>query len=544
MYFEGIAMHSNVHTLEFVFLLLLLFIIFFGVLSKKLKIPYPIVMVLGGLLLSFVPGIPRINLNPDVVFFVILPPLLYSAAWLTSWRDFSYNLISILLLAFGLVTFTVLGVMALGHWFLPGFDWRVGLVLGAVVAPTDAIAATSIAKRIGLPKTVVDILEGESLLNDATALLALEFALALLVSGETPTFGFGLWRLGYLISVGILVGLAIGAIVHVIEHRIDDGPIEIALSILTPYVAYLTADGLHASGVLAVVACGLYLSRKSSHFFSPGVRLQVWAVWDSLTFILNGLVFVIIGLQLPYVLGTIRNHNLGRLIAYAAGFSAFLIVLRLIWMFPGAYVANVVRNRILHQHEPFPGVRRIFVIGWTGMRGVISLAAAIALPQTIAGDAPFTQRNMIIFLAFSAILVTLVLQGLTLPPLIRALGLAGAAGSSPEEQDARRKILQAALHYLDETREEINPDVMEVYDDISQHYRSRLASLSQDETLSPDGLRPGFYKQYVDVSRKLLQVERQTAVQLRNERRISDELLRELERELDLTESKLAINQT
>jgi Na+/H+ antiporter len=536
-------MHSNVHAVEFVFLLLLLFVVIFGMVSKKLKIPYPIVLVLGGLLLSFIPGIPRVNLNPDVIFFVILPPLLYSAAWLTSWRDFSYNLVSILFLAFGLVTFTVLGVTALGHWFLPGFDWRVGLALGAVVAPTDAIAATTIAKRIGLPKRVVDILEGESLLNDASALLALEFGLALLVSGERPTFTFGLMRLSYLIAVGILIGLAIGEIVHLIEHRIDDGPIEIALSILTPYVAYLTADSLHASGVLAVVACGLYLSRQSSHFFSSGVRLQVWAVWDSLTFILNGLVFVLIGLQLPYVLENIRDHNLGRLIAYAAGFSGFLILLRLIWMFPGAYFANLIRRRILHQQEPLPGVRRIFVIGWTGMRGVISLAAAIALPQTIAGGAPFMQRNMIIFLAFSVILVTLVLQGLTLPPLIRALGLADASESSSEEEekDARRTILQAALQYLDEAREKAKPEASEVYDDISQHYRSRLASLSEDMTLSADGVRPGFHKQYVDVSRKLLKVERQTAVRLRNERRISDELLRELEHELDLTDSKFAV---
>src|SRR5947208_10107124 len=197
-------MQGGIHGVEIVFLLLLLFVVVFGALARKLQTPYPIVLVLGGLLLSFVPGIPRINLNPDVVFFVILPPLLYSAAWLTSWRDFSYNLVSILLLAFGLVTFTVLGVTALGHWFLPGFDWRVGLVLGAVVAPPDAIAATSIAKRIGLPKRIVDILEGESLINDATALLALEFGLALLVGGERPSFEFGFLRLIYLISVGIL----------------------------------------------------------------------------------------------------------------------------------------------------------------------------------------------------------------------------------------------------------------------------------------------------------------------------------------------------
>jgi monovalent cation/hydrogen antiporter len=260
--------HSDIHNAEIVFLLLLLFVVVFGVLSKKLKTPYPIVMVVGGLLLSLVPRVPDIQLNPDLVFFVILPPLLYSAAWLTSWREFSYNLVSILFLAFGLVTFTVLGVTALGNFFLPGFDWRVGLVLGAVVAPTDAIAAASIAKRVGLPKRLVDILEGESLLNDASALLALEFGLVLLVGGMRPTFTFGLLRLLYLTVVGISIGLAVGIIVHGAEHRIDDGPIEIALSILTPYVAYLTADAVKASGVLAVVASGLYLSRQSSHFFS------------------------------------------------------------------------------------------------------------------------------------------------------------------------------------------------------------------------------------------------------------------------------------
>jgi len=538
-------MRSNVHAVEIVFLLLLLFIVVFGVISKKLKTPYPIVMVIGGLLLSLVPRIPQINLNPDIIFFVILPPLLYNAAWVTSWREFSYNLVSILFLAFGLVTFTVLAVTALGHFFLPGFDWRVGLVLGAVVAPTDAIAASAIANRVGLPKRIVDILEGESLLNDASALLALEFGIALLVGGMTPTFTFGLLRLSYLIAVGLLIGLAIGEIVHRVEHRIDDGPIEIVLSILTPYVAYLAADEVHASGVMAVVACGLYLSRKSSHFFSPGVRLQAWAVWQSLTFILNGLVFVIIGLQLPYVLGSIRDHNLKTLITYAAVFSAFLILLRLIWIFPGAYAANLIRRRILHQREPLPPLRNMFVVGWTGMRGVISLAAAIALPQMFQDGTPFSQRSMIIFLAFSVILVTLVLQGLTLPPLIRALGLAGVGASlSEEDEEARRTILTAALQYLDDAREhatggKARPELAEVYDDLAHHYRARIASLKEKED-GGDALAPMFYKQYVEVSRKLLKIERQTAVQLRNQRRISDELLREIERELDLSESKFA----
>jgi len=530
----------GIHGIEIVFLLLLLFVVVFGALARRLAVPYPIVMVIGGLSLSFIPGIPKVTLDPDLVFFVILPPLLYSAAWLTSWREFSYNLVSIFLLAFGLVTFTVVGVTQAGHWLLPGFDWRVGLVLGAIVAPTDAIAATSIAKRLGLPRHMVDILEGESLLNDASALLALEFGIGLLVAGHASTFGEGTLRLCYLTAAGIAIGLVIAEVVHLIEHRIDDGPIEIALSILTPYVAYLMADFMRASGVLAVVACGLYLSRKSSHFFSPTVRLQAWAVWDSLTFILNGLVFVLIGLQLPHVIGAIRDHNLRTLILYGLAFSGLLILLRLIWMFPGAYFANVVRRRIFHQTEPLPPARHIFIVGWTGMRGVVSLAAAIALPQTLAEGTPFTQRNMIIFLAFSVILVTLVLQGLTLPPLIRALGVAGAKfGSHPEEREARRTILQAALSHLEKSRSETDSESAEVYEDLAQHYRHRLATLAEEGDGSQDGVDPSFYRRFSDLSRELLGVERQVAVQLRNQRRISDELLREIEREIDLGEARL-----
>jgi len=531
-------MQSEIHTVELVFLLLLLFVVLFGALARKLATPYPIVMVVGGLLLSFIPGIPKISLNPDVIFFVILPPLLYSAAWLTSWREFSYNIVSILLLAFGLVTFTVVCVTEAGQWLLPGFDWRVGLVLGAVVAPTDAIAASAIAKRIGLPKRIVDILEGESLINDASALLALEFGIALLVGGRTPTFGMGVMRLLYLTAAGIGIGLIIGEVVHKIEHRIDDAPIEIALSILTPYVAYLAADSVRASGVLAVVACGLYLSRKSSHFFSANVRLQAWAVWDSLTFILNGLVFVLIGLQLPYVLGEIRDHSLRALIGYGATFSVLLILLRLIWTFPGAHLAYFVRRSAFHQKERTPGARQVFVVGWTGMRGVISLAAAIALPQTLANGSPFAQRNMIIFLAFSVILVTLVLQGLTLPPLIRALGLAGATEAHPEEREARRAILEAALAYLEKERDGGGADTAEIYADLVQHYQHRLEVLDGNERAHVRGSR-NFYKRFIDESWEALRVQRRTAVQLRNQGQISDELLRELERELDLDEARL-----
>ncbi|HEY2169139.1 MAG TPA: cation:proton antiporter [Candidatus Angelobacter sp.] len=346
---------SGIQSIQVVLLLLLLFVAGFTALARKLQTPYPIVLVLAGLALSLVPGIPRVTLNPDLIFLVVLPPLLFSAAWLTSWRDFVHNLISISFLAFGLVGFTVLGVAGTAHLAFPGFDWRLGVVLGAVVATTDAIAATSIAKRVGLPQRVVDVLEGESLLNDATGLLALEFGLAIVVAGQTPTITSGFLRLAYLTVAGILVGLLIGALIHALihwmEHYIEDGPIEITISLMVPYAAYLAAEFIHASGVLAVVACGLYLGRGSAHFFSPAVRIQANAVWSVFTFILNGFVFVLIGLQLPIVREGIRDYSLASLRLYGGLFSLLVIVLRLLWVFPGATLAYWIRRHLFHQNE-------------------------------------------------------------------------------------------------------------------------------------------------------------------------------------------------
>src|SRR6185437_2610188 len=252
---------SGIGAVEFIFLLLLLFVALFGFLARKLGRPYPIVMVIGGLVLGFIPAIPRIDLSPDLIFLVVLPPLLYSSAWTTSWRDFRSNLVSISLLAFGLVGFTVAGVAVVAPGVFSGFDWRLGVVLGAIVAPTDAIAATSIARRVGLPARIVDILEGESLINDATGLLALEFAIAMVVHKRVPTISGSVLMLVWLTAGGIALGLAVGWIVDRVERRIDDAPIEITLSILVPYAVYLAANAVHASGVLAVVACGLFLSR-------------------------------------------------------------------------------------------------------------------------------------------------------------------------------------------------------------------------------------------------------------------------------------------
>ena len=529
----------GIHAVQLILLLLLLFVVVFSTLAARLKTPYPIVLVVAGLLLGFVPGIPKITLDPDVIFFVVLPPLLYSAAWITSWRDFRHNFVTIASLAIGLVAFTVFGVAAAASWFIAGFDWRVGFVLGAVVATTDSIAATSIAKRIGLPKRIVDVLEGESLVNDATGLLALEFATAMVVHGQTPTISYGIARLAYRIASGIGVGLILGRIVEWFEHRIDDGPIEIALSLFVPCAAYLAGEAVRGSGVLAVVAGGLYLSRRSSHFFSPSVRLQAGAVWNSLTFILNGLVFVLIGLQLPYVLAGIRELPLSNLLFCGLLFSAFLILLRLVWSFPSVYVAYLFRRYLLNHNDTRPDARQVFVIGWTGMRGVIALAAAISLPQGLADGSPFPHRNLIVFLTFSVILVTLVVQGLTLAPLVRALGLATTSGPDCEEQEARRMMLEAALAQLqnrDRTKDLWGSAGL--YDDLAKHYAQRLASISNQRD-EPNKSSREVQGSYLDLSRELLGTERQTAIQLRDEGRISDEVSHRLEHELDLSETRL-----
>jgi CPA1 family monovalent cation:H+ antiporter len=514
--------YGGVQAIELVFLLLLLFVIAFGELARRLQIPYPIVLVIAGALLGLVPGIPRVALNPDTIFFVILPPLLYSAAWTTSWREFSCNIVNILVLAIGLVFFTVAGVALAAEHLFAGFD---------------AIAATSIADKIGLPRRIVDILEGESLVNDASGLLALEFGLAILLRGQTPTLAGGVVRMGYLILAGIGIGLAIGWIVHWIEQRIDDAPLEIALSILVPYAAYFTADRVRASGVLAVVTCGIFLSRKSSRFYSPGVRLRAWSVWESITFILNGLVFVLIGLQLPYVLAGIHGFRWSTLFLYGALFSALVIALRMIWAFPGAYLSYWIRVQFLHHRVSTPPRNGILFVGWTGMRGVIALAAAIALPQVMLDGSPFPQRNLIVFLAFCVILVTLVLQGLTLPWVVRVLGIAEKTGPNVEEERARREVLEAALTYMEEARRNDGSDSDEIYDDLMGHYQQKLFSLTQAGEEEPIGYRPEDHKQYFRISRQVLSAEREALARLRDEGRISDAVLRNLEYELDLREA-------
>ncbi|MEO6804987.1 MAG: Na+/H+ antiporter [Edaphobacter sp.] len=531
---------ESLHAVETVILLLLVLVAGFAAMARRLKVPYPIVLVLAGLAISFVPRIPRVPLNPQVVFVIFLPPLLYASAWTMSWREFRRNAVMIGLLAVGLVGFTVLGVAEVSDRFITVLDWKAGFLLGAVVATTDAIAATSIAKTLGLPRRIVDILEGESLLNDATGLLALEMGIGIMVHGESPTVGSGLVRLVYLIVGGLAIGLLIGVVVGWLERFIDDGPVELVVSLVVPYAAYLAGERAHASGVLAVVTCGLYMSRKSTQFFSATVRLQVAGAWNALTFILNGLVFVLIGLQLPYVLAGINGrYTTGTLIFYGAVFSVVLILLRMIWVFPAVKIASFVERRWLgHTHEEELKPREVFVVGWTGMRGVLALAAAISVPEVLWNGKEFEARNLIVFLAFCVIFVTLVLQGLTLPALIRRLGLSGVVGMEPEEREARRIVLKSAIRHLEEGRKTCTGPAVHLYDDLIHRYRHKLAHISAGAEETVDGLDEAAYSRLRGIAEGALEAERRTLIGLRDRGRISDDVLRTMQRELDLAETQ------
>jgi CPA1 family monovalent cation:H+ antiporter len=509
-------------------------------LARRFALSYPIVLVIFGLLCSLIPHVPRIPLPPSIVFLVFLPPLLYIAAWQTSWREFKYNLVSISSLAVFLVFFTAIGVAFTAQWWLPGFDWRLGFLLGAVVSPTDAVAATSIARKVGMPQQIVDILEGESLLNDATGLLALEFGVAMVVEGTAPTVAHGLLKFGWLAIGGVLVGLAIGFLVSWLEQWVDDGPVEIAISLLVPYATYLAAEGAGASGVIAVVACGLLMSRRSSDFFSPRVRLQTFAVWDALEFLLNGFVFVLMGLQLPYVLGGIRGMSKTNLLAYAWAFSAILIALRMAWMFPASHIAWFVRTRIGHQRYDEPKANQIFVVGWTGMRGVVALAAASSLPLSLNDGSPFPERSFIIFLTFALILVTVVLQGLSLPWIIRILRLPSEDKGVCEEGMARHLILRAAIDFLSERRNSARDErETHLYDDLLHQFEHRISEI---DLCGPEGIVPPESAENLTMGRVMLETirtERERLNSLRESGRIGDSVHRSLERELDLSESRL-----
>jgi monovalent cation/hydrogen antiporter len=540
---------SEIDYLELVLLGLLIIVAALVLVAKKLRIAYPIVLVLGGLLLSLVPRIPRVSMNPDLVILVILPPLVFSAAFHTSWREFRGNLFGIIMLAFGLVGFTMFGVAAVMHFLIPGFGWELGLMLGALVAATDAIAATAVAKRLGLPRRITDLLEAESLVNDGSGLVALKFTLAMVITGVTPSFTAGLATLLYLVIAAVVIGLVIGWIVRLIQQRVDDAPVEITISLITPFVVYLTAERLGCSGVLATLACGLYLGRRSSLLYSLDARIESSAVWRTLDFVLNGLVFLILGLQLPYILRDLKGSSAGPIVLDGAIFSAAVVLLRYLWIYPGEWISWRL-ERIRNKDAPKASSREVFLIGWAGMRGALALAAAFSLPETLPGGAPFPYRNVIIFLTFCVIFTTLVLQGLTMPLLIRLLKL-GPGDTRPhimtsahrEERFAREQMNAAALEELEAARERATAgqgatDRDEIFDRLASLYQQRLSIVKKDQEEQTDRGELERASRERRLAQQLRDVERAVAVRLRDENKIHDEVWRRLEHELDLLDAR------
>jgi CPA1 family monovalent cation:H+ antiporter len=499
--------------------------------ATRFGLPYPILLVVGGLALGFVPGLPRVQLEPDLVFLIFLPPLLYRDAISTSWRDFRADLRKILLLAFGLVLATTLVVGIVAHAVVPGLPWSVAFVLGAIVAPTDAVAASAVAGRLNLPARILATLGGESLVNDATALIAYRFAVAAVVTGT-----FSLWeaggRLVFVTLGGIAVGLAVGWAIVQVRRLLSDPSVENLVSLLTGFAAYLPAERLGASGVIATVTAGIYLGRVGPRFISPQTRVQGTAMWEMTTFILNGLIFILIGLQLPRVLSGISDLSPLRLLGYAVAISATVLLVRFAWMFATAYAlwaaASGGRERV-----PRPAWQNVTVLGWGGMRGGISLAAALALPTVTGAGAAFPYRNLVIFLTFSVLLVTLLGQGLTFPRVIRALGVTGDGRAEREEAKARLKAARAGMARLEQlaTEDWVAPEEADSfrarYQEQADHYRAHYDGTdleSEDERIEST----------LRLRRELLDAERAAIVRLRDEGYIADDILRRVQHDLDL----------
>jgi monovalent cation/hydrogen antiporter len=505
--------------------------------SQLVRIPYPILLVLGGVAISFIPGLPTVELSPNLVLVAVLPPLLYGAAFFTSLRELRANLKPIALLAVGLVLITMLAVAAVAHAVVPGLDWPQSFVLGALVSPTDPTAATAIAQRLGLPRRLIALIEGESLVNDGTALVAYRFAVAAVVTGSfslpKATGEFALNVVG-----GIAVGLAVGYLILQLRRRLDNPPVEITVSLLSGYFGYLPAHALGVSGVLAAVTVGIYMGWHTPQVTTAQVRLQGQAVWEIVFLLLNGLLFALVGLQLPSIVDALSARTTMSLIGYAALVSGVVIGARFAWVFASGFLSHAVRR--LRQEDPAPSWAWKTVLAWSGMRGAVSLAAALALPLSTDAGASFPNRGLIIFLTFSVILVTLVLQGLTLPALIRVLDLEDDGLAEKEDAKARIYAAEAALERLAELEAEewVREDTAERMRGLYGFRQNRFR-----ERFDPDG--DGSVEDrsqaYQRLRRELLSAERSAVEELRRQGRIDDDVMRRVVRDLDLEDARLEL---
>jgi CPA1 family monovalent cation:H+ antiporter len=507
--------------------------------ANRTKIPAAILLVLVGLVLSVTPGLPRVELAPELVLLVVLPPLIYSAGVAMSWREFRYNIRSISLLAFGGVTFTTVAVAAVVHYLL-GWDWSIGFVLGAIISPPDEVAPLAIARRLGLPRRTMVVLQGEGLANDATALILYRFAVAAVATG-TFSFGPAFGVFVAIIAGEIVFGLAVGYVSLRLRRWASDPRVEIILSLLTPFAAYWPPEALGGSGVLATVVCGLYISWNGPLLIPADTRLQGIFFWDLFIFILEGSLFLLTGLQARPLLERIDQVTAAEFALAALVTTLAIIAARFLWVFPSLYLPRLIPA--VRRSDPYPIWQRPFLVSFFGVRGIVSLAAALALPLTVASGAPFPHRDLIILLTFWVIVITLVGQGLLLPTLMRWLGLGKVAEAEQEaersaELVARRRAIDAVLQRLDQLASERNlpPALVEALRSHQQARLKRAEALDDaDEVRARVALKDEIEGLLIDAERRHIfsQLERGELI---------DEARRHIERELDLREAELLRN--
>jgi monovalent cation/hydrogen antiporter len=504
--------------------------------APRLHVPYPILLVVGGLLLGLVPGVPTIQVPPEFVLVGVLPPLLYSAAFFTSLRDLRAYRRAIGLLSIGLVVGTTVGVAVVAHALVDRLTWASAFVLGAIVSPTDPIAATSVARRLGIPRRIMAIAEGESLVNDGSSLVIYKFAVAAVVTGSVSGMAASLSFVWTVVG-GVGIGLAVGWVIRQVRRRLDNPPVEITIALMTGYFAFIPATLAGASGVLAVVAAGVYVGWHTPELTTVETRLQGDAFWEILTFLLNGLLFVLVGLSLPAVVDSLGGGLTTTLLWQAAAVFLAVVVLRYLWLFPATYGVRWAFPRI-RERDPYPPWQHTTLLGWMGMRGAVSLAAALAIPIHIRGGVGFPGRSLIIFLTFAVILGTLVIQGLTLPAMVRALGLEDDGTAEREEVKARIHAANAALARIDELIEEdwVRNETAERLRGLYQFRRNRF---TERYTGDGDGAIEEQSASYQQLLHVLLEAERQAVYELRRSGAIGDDAMRAVSRELDLEEARL-----
>jgi len=511
-------------------LFLLLCSVALGWVARHFSFPYPIALVVGGAALGFVPRMPQLPFDPESILILFLPPILYQAALLTSWRDFRANIRPIGMLAIGLVIVTTLTVGAALKWLIPDLPWAGAFVLGAIVSPPDAVASTAILSRLHIPRRVVTVLEGESLVNDASGLVLYKFAVAAVLTG---TFSLADASVQFVVvSIGgVAIGIALGLLFVFIHRHLHDAFIEVLTSLSVPYVAYIVAEQLNLSGVLAVVAAGLVRGRYSPEIVSAEMRILARSVWNILVFLLNSLIFILIGIQLSTIMARLSGYSARDLFVYGTLVSVVAIAVRFAWIYPATYLPRILSRRF-RERNPAPPEAELFIMSWCGMRGIVSLAAALALPRELISGDPFPQRDLIIFLTFFVIAVTLVLQGLTLAPLIRLLKVGTDWSVQREEQRARLAMGKAAIAAIDGLAQKEN-----VPEEVAERIRAEFAEQVTIAVGHGVVLSPG-----VNIVKRLRQTairaERQELIRIWRANQISDDVLHRIEESLDYQESR------